>query len=124
MSIFKKNKTAKTEKNKIVTEDIGKKIENAHVSRSRAAKSSILNPHVSEKAVKGEAEGRYVFLVDKSAKKPEIKKEIQERYGVKVISVNTVVKKCRETHWRGRTGKRPIVKKAIVTIKKGDKIEY
>jgi large subunit ribosomal protein L23 len=65
---------------------------------------------------------QYVFEVDRSANKIEIKKALEEIFGVKVLKVNTmnVLGKVRR---RGRTsGKRPDWKKAIVTLKEGDKI--
>ncbi|MDO8557392.1 MAG: 50S ribosomal protein L23 [Candidatus Jorgensenbacteria bacterium] len=123
MSIFTKNKPKEKENQPVDAVKKQAPIASVSGTRSRITKSIILKPHISEKAAQDEANGRYVFLVTRNAKKPEIKKEIQERYGVKVSSVNTVIKKGRETHWRGKAGKKPIIKKAIVTLAAGQKIE-
>jgi len=85
--------------------------------------SIIKRPLFSEKNSRLKEKGnKYVFEVDRNANKIEIKKAIEEIFDVTVLSVNTinVLGKVRR---RGRTvGKRPDWKKAIVTLKEGDKI--
>jgi len=84
----------------------------------------IVRPIVSEKSYDLIAENRYTFEVDKRATKPQIASAIQEIFGVTVTAVNTmnVSGKPRRLRWaRGHTRS---WKKAIVTVKEGDSIEY
>jgi large subunit ribosomal protein L23 len=85
--------------------------------------SIIKRPLFSEKNSRlKEKTGKYVFEVDRDANKIEIKKALEEIFEVTVLKVNTlnVLGKIRR---RGRTfGRRPNWKKAIVTLKEGDKI--
>ena len=69
---------------------------------------------------------KYVFAVDKKANKAEIADAIEEIYkdkGVKVVSVNTVTLKPKKRRVRGRVGFRAGLKKAIVTLEKGDSLD-
>ncbi len=85
-------------------------------------KSSIL----TEKASRiHEAENKYSFIVGKDASKGQIKEAVEKLYGVTVIEVNVL--RSREKTKRSWTGarrkySRPSVKKAIVELKKGDKL--
>ena len=69
---------------------------------------------------------KYVFIVDKRAKKQEIADAIEEIYSerkIKVVSVNTINMKPKARRMRGRPGLKPGFKKAIVTLEPGDSIE-
>jgi large subunit ribosomal protein L23 len=69
---------------------------------------------------------KQVFIVDRNATKREIADAVQEIYhewGVTVKAVNTITVKGKKRRMRGRTGYRPTIKKAIVTLAPGDKIE-
>jgi large subunit ribosomal protein L23 len=89
----------------------------------RIAWRVIKTPHVTEKATLSEEDHQYVFKVFPNANKTEVKKAIEEIYGVKVEKVriiNVPGKKRR----RGRIeGWKKGYKKAIVKIKEGQKIE-
>ncbi|OGD65452.1 50S ribosomal protein L23 [Candidatus Berkelbacteria bacterium RIFCSPHIGHO2_12_FULL_36_9] len=86
-------------------------------------KEIILKPVITEKSMSGTSMGRYAFKVKNNANKIEIKKVIKEVYKVDPISVNIINMKGKEKKWRGRTsGKTSDWKKAIITIKKGQKI--
>jgi large subunit ribosomal protein L23 len=65
----------------------------------------------------------YVFAVDKHATKPEIKKAIEGIFDVKVVSVNTILNKGKRKVFRGHLGRRADLKKAIVRLASGNKIE-
>lgn len=80
-------------------------------------------PVVSEKALSLESSGGYVFKVLDAATKPEIKKEIEKLYGVKVTKVNTITVGPSSVFFRGRTSYRPGFKKAMVKLAAGQKIE-
>lgn len=78
--------------------------------------------HVSEKSAQGEAAGKYTFIVESSATKPEIAKAVASRYNVDVTDVNIVRlrgKRRRLGRYIGTTKGR---KKAIVTLKQGQQI--
>lgn len=80
-------------------------------------------PMVSEKAFAGTKRGIYTFKVTDGASKPAIKRAVEEQFGVTVIGVNTA-KVPAKTKRRGRfEGVKPGFRKAVVTLKKGDKIE-
>lgn len=69
---------------------------------------------------------KYVFLVDKRANKREIALAVEEIYAeknIKVVSVNTITMKPKRRTVRGRSGMKPGLKKAIVTLESGDTIE-
>ena len=66
---------------------------------------------------------KYLFWIDKSANKIEVKKAIEDMYKVKVDSVNTVMMRGKLKKVRYAVGKTSDWKKAIVTLKDGSKIE-
>lgn len=83
----------------------------------------LYTPHVTEKATDLVEKNQYVFKVQPRANKVEIKKAIEDLYGVEVISVK-IIKVPRKRRRLGRiTGWRKGYKKAIVRIKEGQKIE-
>ena len=58
----------------------------------------VIKPIISEKmTMVGEKYNRYGFIVDRKATKPQIKKEIEELYGVKVLQVNTLIQRGKST---------------------------
>ncbi|MGI6712041.1 MAG: 50S ribosomal protein L23 [Bacillota bacterium] len=83
----------------------------------------LLKPLVSEKSVGLMEENKYSFLVDKNANKIEIKYAVQELFKVTVLNVTTRIIKGKMKRMGRYVGKRPDRKKAIVTLKPGDKIE-
>jgi large subunit ribosomal protein L23 len=89
--------------------------------------SLIVKPIITEKANSlTEDLGRYSFEVHKNANKVEIKKAVEQTYGVTVEAVNTMryagkLKRNRKT-WQ-LDGKSAAFKKAVVTLKEGDVID-
>lgn len=67
--------------------------------------------------------GQYTFAVDGRASKDEIKDAIEKIYSVKVVSVNTQTDKGRYRRLKYGEVKMSDVKKAIVRLKEGDRIE-
>lgn len=65
----------------------------------------------------------YVFIVEKTATKSDIKSAVEKIFNVKVLSVNTIVNKGKNKAFRGIPGKRSDFKKAIVRLESGNKIE-
>lgn len=86
-------------------------------------KSVLKRSWVSEKAADLGQNNKYVFLVEVTANKNEVKKEISRRYDVRVESVNTIRMQGKRKRFGNRFGRRPRFKKAIVTLKEGQKIE-
>lgn len=80
------------------------------------------NYHLSEKTNILSSTGRYVFIVDKSANKIEIKKAVEKVYDVHVTSVNTVNTKGKNRSHGKTSGRTSAWKKAVVTLKAGEKI--
>ena len=80
-------------------------------------------PLITEKNTMLQAQGKYAFEIAREANKPQIKQAVEKAFKVKVLAVNvmTVPGKTR------RVGRRQVLtqswKKAIVTLKPGDKIE-
>lgn len=68
-------------------------------------------------------QGKYIFLVDKSANKIQIKQAVEEIYKVKVKDVNTLILPGKLKRVRYQAGRTPDFKKAIVTLKEGEKLE-
>lgn len=78
----------------------------------------------TEKATLREAKaGQYLFLVNSLANKIQIKRAIEEIYKVKVKAVNTFISRGKLKRVRHQLGRTPDVKKAVVTLKEGQKIE-
>ena len=78
----------------------------------------------TEKSTLQEPVRKYLFLVDNSADKVQIKKAIQELYKVKVAKVNTLIMPGKLKKVRYQLGKTPDYKKAIVTVTEGQKIDF
>lgn len=81
-------------------------------------------PVVSEKSMKLAKAGLYTFLVSGDARKPEIEREVEQRFRVDVIAVKTANFKGRSRLQRSRKGYFMVAgfKKALVQLKKGQTI--
>ena len=89
----------------------------------------IKKPVITEKMTAiSEKLNRYAFIVDVRANKLQIKQAVQELYGVQVASVNTMrydgKLKSRYTKAGMIEGRRDAFKKAIVTLAKGETIDF
>jgi len=84
----------------------------------------ILKPIVTEKGVSSQEDNCYLFWVNPRANKNQIKKAVEEFFGVKPLSVRTVLVKGHVKRlWRqGKTVITSTRKKAIVKLKEGEKI--
>lgn len=80
-------------------------------------------PIISEKATDLSQLGKYVFLVDKDASAPEVKKVIESNYKVNVTDINVINAKPKRRRLGRSVGVKPGYKKAIVTLKKGQKLD-
>lgn len=83
----------------------------------------ILSPVITEKATNVSEHNQVVFRVANDATKPEIKAAIETLFKVEVKGVNTLITKGKTKMFRGRRGRRPDVKKAMVTLVEGHSID-
>ena len=88
-----------------------------------SSKYLIKNPIITEKVTMNSQLGQYAFLVGDSANKSEVKKAIEEIYKVKVEGVNVINVKSKKRRLGRTIGIRPGYKKAIVTLKAGQKLD-
>ncbi len=89
----------------------------------------LIRPLVTEKMTAKNAElNQFGFVVAKRANKIQIKEAVESLYGVKVLEVNTMVyagkRKFRGTRRGYVQGRTNAFKKAIVTLKEGEKIDF
>ena len=85
---------------------------------------TILSPVITEKSTNLSEQNKVVFKVHKFASKKSIKKNIEKIFKVKVIKVNTIKKKFKTKMVRGKFAKKKGFKKALVTLKKGQSIDF
>ena len=124
MSLFSK-KTEDGAKTTPVSEEAIKGVSaNAEVhAATKNGELHVIQPLVSEKAMILSEGNTYVFLVKRQVNKSEIKKEIENLYKVDVVKVTTGRFPGKIKHYKGLAASEKINKKAMVTVKKGQKIE-
>lgn len=83
----------------------------------------IIAPVVSEKSYALIDQNAYTFIVHPDANKTEIRHAVEQIWGVKVASVNTINRKGKAKRFRFSQGRRNDTKRAIVKLVEGDKIE-
>ncbi len=83
----------------------------------------VRSPVITEKSTLGAEQNQVTFRVPLTASKPEIKAAIEDLFGVKVKAVNTLRLKGKIKRFRGIKGRRPDVKKAMVTLEEGHSID-
>lgn len=83
----------------------------------------IRSPVVTEKSTIAGEQDKVVFNVARSATKPEIKAAVEALFNVKVKKVNTLVRKGKVKRFRNTVGRQADVKKAVVTLQEGQRID-
>ena len=83
----------------------------------------LISPVVTEKATTASEHNKVVFKVARTATKPQIKEAVEKLFDVKVKSVNTLVRKGKTKVFRGNFGSQSDVKRAIVTLEEGHRID-
>jgi large subunit ribosomal protein L23 len=83
----------------------------------------ILSPVITEKATYASERNQVVFNVARKATKPQIKEAVEKLFDVKVKNVNTLIRKGKTKSFRGSVGEQSDVKKAIVTLEEGHRID-
>jgi large subunit ribosomal protein L23 len=85
----------------------------------------IKKPRITEKSgIQAELKGIYTFEVTTASNKKNIAKAIKEIYKVTPIRINITNLPAKKVMARGKVGRVSGVKKAVVYLKKGDKIEF
>ncbi len=84
----------------------------------------IVRPIITEKSTMALESNTYLFMVNKTATKPRIKLAVEQIFGVEVRRVNTLTLKGKQKKFRGINGRRSDVKKAMVTVKQGQTIDF
>ena len=93
-----------------------------NVSENRAY-DLIRSPVITEKATMGAEHNQVTFRVPLDATKPEIKAAVEKLFEVEVNVVNTIRQRGKVKRFKGRLGKRPDYKKAIVSLAEGHSID-
>ena len=84
---------------------------------------TIVAPVITEKATIASENNQFVFKVARNATKPQIKDAIETLFDVKVTAVNTILRKGKTKAFRGIRGRQQDIKKAIVTLADGYRID-
>ena len=120
--VFKKGKK-KPEPPKKATEEIKKEKTGALSKASTFVSKDIIGLHVAEKSTFLNEKGIYVFEIDPKTNKVIVGRTIKEKYGVTPRKVNIINIPPKKISFRGKKGMKRGLKKAMVFLKKGDKIE-
>jgi len=117
--------TEKLEKKETKTEEKPVRVEKAKPKKGipENAYRILLSPNVTEKATDLTEQNKYVFKVHKNANKKQIKKVIEDIFGVNVLSVKIINIPPKKRRFKGKTGYTGGYKKAIIQIRKDQKIE-
>ena len=83
----------------------------------------IRSPVITEKATTASEQDKIVFVVAKTATKPEIKRAIEVLFEVEVKSINTLNRKGKSRRYRNIMGRQSDTKRAIVTLAEGQSID-
>lgn len=86
---------------------------------------TLIRPVLTEKSVHRETENKYTFVVNKAATKVDVKIAFLALYGVHVdkVNMNHVTPKCRMGKARKLVEKRSFARRAIITLRKGEKLD-
>ena len=83
----------------------------------------IIAPVITEKATMASEHNKVMFKVRRDATKPQIKEAIEKLFDVKVKSVNTLIREGKVKVFRNKVGQKSDVKRAIVTLEEGHRID-
>ena len=119
-NIFKKEeKQVKKASKKAVSDESKKKKKTNKLDVYRILRE----PHITEKATELSEAGQYIFKVWPNVNKIQIRKAVEQIYGVDVANVRTINIPSKKRRLGRTEGKKKGYKKAIVSVKKGQKIE-
>jgi large subunit ribosomal protein L23 len=80
-------------------------------------------PLVTEKSTMVSESNQVMFKVAMTATKPDIREAVERLFNVKVLAVNTLIRKGKNKRFRGVKGQQSDFKKAIVTLEEGQTID-
>jgi len=130
------NKNNKSDKEKSASRKVAKAKKGASIFKKKREKlvipkekadlinQTLLQPKISEDALRGQEIGKYVFIVTGNTNKTRAKEAIETMYGVNVKKVNLVKYNPKKRNFRGLNGKNAGFKKVIVTLVKGETIDF
>ena len=98
-------------------------IKSKKIISSERALSILKKPITTEKSTNLQQFNQYTFMVSKDSNSYEIKQAIEQIFKVKVIKINTSILRGKIKTFKGNTGYRNNIKKAIVTLKEGNTID-
>ena len=133
MSKLKKDDTKSQDKETKVNDAKDKKVATKKSVVNKSVKKSdskefakaykvLVKPLVSEKGAIQQANSKYFFEVARNTNKIEVKRSIESIYGVNVVSVNIMNQRGKTVRFGRSSGSRKSWKKAIVTLKAGERI--
>jgi len=127
-TVKKTDAKVKVADKKEVKKPVAEKVETKKTINKASIKTGqayrfLLKPIISEKATVGAADGKYTFDVSMDANKVAIKKAILEVYGVEPTEVNIINQRGKTVRFGRKHGRTKNIKKAIVTLRKGDSIK-
>ncbi len=83
----------------------------------------IIAPVITEKATMASEHNQVMFKVARTATKPQIKEAVEKLFDVKVKSVNTLVRQGKVKVFKNKVGQQSDIKRAIVTLEEGHRID-
>ncbi len=82
----------------------------------------LIKPAITEKSTLLQESGKYTFHIAPRANKVEVKEAVEKNFGVTVLDVNITKLHGKKKRYGARVTQRPDIKKAVVTLKQGDRI--
>ncbi len=82
----------------------------------------LVKPNITEKSTLLQESGRYTFQVELKANKSQVKEAVEKNFNVTVLGVNITKIHGKRKRYGPRTKKMPDIKKAVITLKPGDRI--
>lgn len=122
LDIVNSKKETKPKRKKSEKDEVGSKTTEAIKKASKFAADVLVAPHVTEKSTIANEQNCYVFKINKRANRSMVKQAIKEVYGVIPKKVNITVIPDRQVFIRRKKGVKLGYKKAVIYLKKGDKI--
>lgn len=83
----------------------------------------IIQPMITEKSTLLQEGGQYVFRVAPRANKVDVRRAVEATFGVKVVGVNITKNRGKSKRFGARMKKMPDIKKAVVTLRRGERIQ-
>jgi len=86
--------------------------------------SSIIRPHITEKSGLLSQNGIYTFVINAKANKDSVAKAVKSLFKVTPVRIAITNNPAKKVFVRGKRGTVSGIRKAVVTLKKGDKIDF